>query len=126
MSEKSEKRILHPRGLFMQWTGLLAGPVAWALHMQTNYALVPWVCMKGGEMLLYLVSIFAILITAAGAFAAWRAWSEGGREKEANGGGDPISRTSFMGALGLLTSAMFLLVIIAQAIPGFFFHPCQR
>lgn len=126
MSEKSEKRITHPRGQPVQWTGLLAGPVAWGLQMQTNYALVPWVCMKGGEILLYLVTVLALLVTAVGAFAAWRAWSEGGREEETDGGAGVISRTRFMGALGLLLSAMFFVVIIAQAIPGFFFHPCQR
>jgi hypothetical protein len=123
VAEKNEKRILHPRGSFVQWTGVLAGPVAWGLHMQTNYSLVPWVCKNGGEIFIHLVTIAALLITAVGALAAWRGWQQGRDEEEANGEG---SRSHFMGALGLLTSGMFFLVIIAQEIPSFIFHPCQR
>lgn len=122
MAEDSEKRILHPRGQAVQWTGLLAGPTAWALHMQANYSLVAWACKNGGEIVIHLVTVAALLITAVGAFAAWRAWQQG-RAEEADG---EVSRTHFMGALGLLVSLMFLLVIIAQAIPSFVFHPCQR
>jgi hypothetical protein len=124
MAERSGRGVLDPRGLLMQWTGVLAGPVVWAVHMQTNLSLVPWVCKNGGLMLLHVVTILALLITAVGAFAAWRALQEGREEDEAGGG--VISRSRFMGALGLLMSAMFFLVIIAQAVPSFFFQPCQR
>jgi hypothetical protein len=116
--------MLHARGLFMQWMGVLAGPVAWGLHMQTNLSLVPWVCKNGGEVFLHVVTILALVVTAFGAFAAWRGWLAGA-DAETDGAGR-ISRARFMGALGLLVSAMFFLVIIAQAIPSFMFHPCQR
>jgi hypothetical protein len=125
VAEKNERYLSSLRGRLMQWTGLLAGPLAWGLHMQANLSLVPWVCKHGGEIYIHLVTILALVITAAGAYAAWRIWQEGGEEK-ANGGGDILSRARFMGALGLMTSAMFFLVIIAQEIPGFFFQPCQR
>lgn len=122
MAEETQKRILHPRGALVQWTGVLAGPVAWGLHMQANYALVPWVCKNGGEVFIHLVTILALLITLIGAFAAWRGW-QAGREDESEG---ELSRTHFMGALGLLTSGLFFVVIVAQEIPSFFFLPCQR
>lgn len=122
MAEETEKRILHPRGQAVQWTGVLAGPVAWGLHMQVNYSLVPWVCKNGGEVFIHLVTIVALLITAVGALAAWRGW-QAGREDESEG---EASRSHFMSALGLLNSGMFFVVIIAQEIPSFFFHPCQR
>lgn len=123
MAEKKENNLSRPGGLLMQWTGLLAGPFAWGLHMQANYSLVPWVCKNGGEILIHLVTILALAITALGAFAAWRSWQQG---RETNVDDAALSRTSFMGMLGLLMSAMFFLVIIAQEIPGYFFHPCQR
>lgn len=118
--------MLHPRGLFMQWMGVLAGPVAWGLHMQTNLSLVPWACKNGGLLMLHVVTVLALVVTAFGAFAAWRGWQEGAAEEVETDGGSRISRARFMGALGLLVSAMFFLVIIAQAIPSFMFHPCQR
>lgn len=126
MAKKNESHLRRPRSLLVQWTGLLAGPIAWALHMQANYMLVPWACEKsGGAIVLYVVTILALLITAGGAFAAWRGLQESGDE-ETDGPDIIASRAHFMGALGLFTSAMFFLVIIAQALPGFFFHPCQR
>ena len=123
MAKKKESNPSHTRDLLMQWTGLLAGPFAWGLHMQVNYSLVPWVCKNGVEILIHLVTVLALLITALGAFAAWRTWQEG---EETNVDDAALSRTSFMGVLGLLTSAMFFLVIIAQEIPSYYFHPCQR
>jgi tellurite resistance protein TehA-like permease len=122
VAEDNERRILHPRGQAVQWTGLLAGPAAWALHMQANYSLVPWVCKNGGEIFIHLVTVAALLITAVGAFAAWRAWQE---KREAGADGED-SRSHFMGALGLLMSGLFFVVIVAQEIPSFIFHPCQR
>lgn len=126
MAKRNENHLRRPRGLLMQWSGLLAGPVAWALHMQTNYALVPWACKtSGGTLLLYLVTMLALLITGIGAFCAWRGWQEGAG-LEPDGSDALISRARFMGGLGLFISAMFSILIIAQAIPGFFLHPCQR
>ncbi len=124
MSEKSESNLKRTSGLAVQWTGVLAAPLAWGLHMQTNYSLVPWVCKNGGEILLHAITILALLITAIGAYASWRGWVAGASEEET--ASRAISRARFMGGLGLLTSAMFFLVIIAQEIPTFFFHPCQR
>lgn len=124
MAEKRESYWERPRGLLLQWTGLLAGPIAWGLHMQTNYSLVPWVCKNGGEVWIHLVTILALLITVGGAAASWLGWKEG--EEETSDEASTHSRAYFMGALGLLISALFFLLIIAQEIPSFFFHPCQR
>jgi hypothetical protein len=123
VAKKKESNPPRRHEFLMQWTGLLAGPFAWGLHMQANYALVPWVCKNGSEIIIHLVTILALAITAVGAFAAWRSWQEG-RETDVDDAA--LSRTSFMGMLGLLTSGMFFLVIIAQEIPSYFFHPCQR
>lgn len=128
MASKNESYLARNAGLRMQWTGVLAGPLAWGLHMQVNYSLVPWVCAHGGEILIHLVTILALLITALGAFSAWRGLKDAGAagaEAKANDSGQ-LPRARFMGILGLFTSAMFFLVIIAQEIPSYFFHPCQR
>ena len=39
---------------------------------------------------------------------------------------DAEARSSFMGMLGMLTSSLFTLLMIAQAIPTFIFDPCQQ
>lgn len=128
VAKNDESYLSSWRGILVQWAGLLAGPAAWGLHMQANYSLVPLACKRGGEIYIHLVTILALLITVLGAFAAWRLWQAGGREEEEvdSDGGSRFSRARFMGALGLLTGALFFIVIVAQEIPSFFFQPCQR
>ena len=38
---------------------------------------------------------------------------------------DIEARAQFMGTLGMWTSGLFVLVILAQAVPTFVLHPCQ-
>jgi hypothetical protein len=106
------------------WTGLLVPPIAWAFQLQANYVLVSVTCQQGSRWPLYLVTLIALLITLAAGFGAWRALVRvNGSYSE--DGGSPASVARFMSILGLMTSALFLLVIIAQAVPGFIFHGCQ-
>ena len=50
----------------------------------------------------------------------WAASSATGTERRSRGPG----RLRFMAMLGLLLTGLFLLLILAQAIPTFFFDPC--
>src|SRR4051794_6296897 len=54
------------------WSGLLAGPIAWALHMQICYALVPRICAGLNRWVLHAVSLVCLLIALAGTAIAWR------------------------------------------------------
>src|SRR5438067_1854549 len=101
---------------------MLAGPIVWLMQFQTNYTLVPWACRSGAHFLIYIVSIIALLVVAGAGFLSWRLWQEAGRDwpdEQAN----VRSRSRFMAVLGLLTSALFFLVIIAQGISNLFFAP---
>ena len=106
------------------WTGILAGPVAWLLQFEIRYALVPWACATGHLFALHLVTLGGLALAAAGGFIAWREWQRCGKEWPQAKGGPPM-RSRFMAVLGLLTSILFLLAILAQAIPSFILNPCQ-
>ena len=106
------------------WTGILAGPVVWLISFQANYALVPWACIFGGKLALYLVSVAAIAACAASGLLAWREWNALGREIPGEGA-DPLSRGRIMAISGVVLSASFLLVVIAQAIPELVLGACQ-
>ena len=123
MADVANNAAPHPHALAL-WTGILAGPVAWLLQMQTSYALVPWACATGHVFVLHLVTLAGLLIAAAGAWLAWRDWRRFGKEWP-KGKGGPQMRRRFMAVLGLLTSVMFFLVILAQGIPSFILNPCQ-
>ena len=123
--ERSDKKFSQTGGQLLLWTGVLLAPVVWATQMEINYLLVPYACMTGHRVALYLVTLAALILAAAGGFIAWRNWQEAGREWP-DDAGDARTRSRFMAVLGLLTSSMFFLVILAQGIPDFILHPCQQ
>jgi 1,4-dihydroxy-2-naphthoate octaprenyltransferase len=95
------------------WTGIFAGPIAWAAALQIRYAIIQYVCRNHANWILWTVTIAALLVTALGAFCA--------RSRRAED--RPTAR--FMSTAGLAISGMFALSIIAMAIPDFFLGPCD-
>ena len=106
------------------WAGLLLPPSAFLLNLEVAYALVPTACAAQNGVLTHLVHLVCLLLTAAGGFFALRSWRSCGGIWPGEEGGR-VGRSRFMAGLGLLLSAMFLLVIVAQWIPSFVLSPCQ-
>ncbi|MCU1385905.1 MAG: uncharacterized protein JWL71_4602 [Acidobacteria bacterium] len=106
------------------WTGILAGPIAWALDLSISYAIVKWICSSRRELVLHAITPAALLIVAVGAAASLMALqhSAGG---EPTDGPDPRQRARFMAILGLTMSALFALTILANAIPRWVLDACQ-
>ena len=107
------------------WIGVLTGPLAALLQLQINYALVPRVCWSGREWLLHLVSFLALAATAAAGLNSWRDWRKAGAAWDDDGGG-ALPRSRFMAAVGIMTSALLSLVIVAQWIAVFVYSTCER
>jgi len=106
------------------WSGILAGPVAWALDLGASYALVKWVCATRGYSVLHGITAAALAIVAAGAVVSWLAFQQT-RTDGATDGGRPRQRARFMATLGLASSALFALQILAGAIPHWVIDACQ-
>src|SRR4051812_22193533 len=53
--------------------GVFAGPVAWALSTQTNYALVPWTCAHQIRVIPIVALVLAIASLTGGYFS-WQAY----------------------------------------------------
>lgn len=106
------------------WITVLAGPVVWLLSFEANYVLAPWACTFQAKLALYLVSLAALLLCAGSGMIAWRQWTELGREWPGTGG-DALARGRIMAISGVLLSAMFFLVVLAQAIPEVMFEACE-
>ena len=112
------------RELRALWTGLLLAPIAFLLNLEAAYALVPAACSARTQLLVHGVHLVCLLLAILGGVTAWGRWNAGGRTWPGDAG-DPMSRSRFMAGLGLLVSAMFALVIVAQWIPSFVLSPCQ-
>jgi hypothetical protein len=106
------------------WVGLLLAPVAFLINLEAAYALVPTACSSRTELPVHLVHLACLLLTLYGLLTAWRCWKAAGAIWP-GGAGDPLARSRFMAGVGLLVSALFVLVIVAQWIPSFILDPCQ-
>jgi hypothetical protein len=95
-----------------------------AAEQQANFVLVRQACSMQRNVALYVVTIVAGLLTIATAMVAVSIWRRTGTvwPTEAS---DLANRIRFISVLGLLSSAMSFLVIVAQGIATVVFNPCQ-
>jgi hypothetical protein len=125
MPETSEQYFKQPAGIAALWSGVLAGPFAWALSQQVTYLLATLDCSHGMNFALSPVMIVTLLLAAGGGLLSWRNWRRAGQEL-LNADGGVISRSRFLAACGLALSCYSALVIVAEWVPIFFYRQCQR
>lgn len=102
------------------WTCILAPPTAWMLNLETNFALAPLACTTGSKFMLQAVSAVALIIAITSAVTSWMQW-----EKLPVEHNPTQQRARTLALSGILLSAMFALVIIAQTLPHFILSPCE-
>ena len=103
---------------------LVAGPIILAIQHQTNFVLVRQACSMQRNLALYAVTIVALLLTIGTVFLAVSIWRRAGAAWPQETADLP-NHVRFIAVVGLLSSAMSLLVIIAQGIATIYFDPCQ-
>jgi len=118
---EEEREATTPKGL---WLLTVAGPLILAAEFQTNFVLVRQACSTQRSIWLYAVLVVATLLTVATAMAAVSILRRAGSEWP-NESADLANRVRFLAVLGILSSAMSFLVILAQAIATVIFDPCQ-
>lgn len=116
-----EERATTPRVL---WLLIVAAPIIVAIEMQTNYVLVRQACSAQRNVALYAVIIVAIVLTVATALISLAVWRVEGATWPTEST-DLSARIRFIAVLGMLSSGMSLLVIVAQGIATVLFNPCQ-
>jgi hypothetical protein len=107
------------------WAGMLTGPLATLVQLQTNYALVLWACGAGRTWALHAVALAALLLCAFAGLLSFSNWRKTGAGWEDEGAG-VLPRSRFMSVVGMFVSLMSALVAIAQWIAVFIYSPCQR
>jgi hypothetical protein len=116
-----EQQATTPKAL---WMLVVAAPVIVAAEMQANFVLVRQACSMQRNVALYAVIVVAMVLTIATAMIAISIWKRAGAvwPTEAS---DVATRIRFIAMLGILSSAMSFLVILAQGIATVHFDPCQ-
>jgi hypothetical protein len=89
-----------------------------------SYALVQWVCQTRSHGVLDLIAAASFAVVIAAAAISWQAWKRSSADGPTDGG-RPRQRARFMALLGLASSALFALQIIAGAIPTRVIDACQ-
>jgi len=118
---EKEEQGTTPKGL---WILLIAGPAIVAAEQQANFVLVRQACSMQRNVALYVVVIVAMLLTIATALIGVSIWRRAGAVWPTQAS-DLANRIRFISVLGILSSAMSFLVIVAQGIATVNFDPCQ-
>ena len=121
----TEPACLQRQNTWWLWFGLLAPPLAFLLNLQLSYVLVWQACLTGHHGVLHLVPLGALLLALGGGVSAWYNWRRT-REAQSNTTAGMLPRSRFMAETGLLSSGLFILVIVAQWLPNLLLSPCQR
>jgi hypothetical protein len=119
--ETCDVRWLRPLPL---WTGILAGPVAWAFDLTASYAIVRWVCRTNTYGVLMVITFVSLAIVLGAAAISWTALMRTAGDVPTDGG-RPRERARFMAVLGLASCGLFALQILAGAIPNWVLDACQ-
>jgi hypothetical protein len=104
--------------------GIFAGPAAWLVNTQANYALVPWICAHQMPIVPAIAIVMALL-SLAGGFISWRAYDRAAvtPPPESSAAGRPHRFTAIVG-IGI--SLLFALVILTQGAAALVLHGCER
>src|SRR3954447_9186431 len=119
-TEKEKREAAHWRETFALWSGILGGPILWSLQFGINYALAAHVSRTGKASAVHLISLCFFVLALGFVFLSL----QNIRRADPNDPDEIVPpRIRFMGKLGLWTSLLFALVILAQAIPQFIIRP---
>ncbi|HSJ53107.1 MAG TPA: hypothetical protein VLC52_05105 [Anaerolineae bacterium] len=107
------------------WLGVSAPPIAWFLHLNLVYVLVPVTCGMGGHTAMVVVSLVMAGVCVAAGIVSWLGW-RGLRQEERRMLFENMegTRTSFMLFGAVLSSGLFLFAIVLATLPILFVNPC--
>ncbi|MDN3627779.1 hypothetical protein [Methylobacterium isbiliense] len=121
----------------MPSAGLYAGPMAWLVSTQANYALAAWSCSYQFPVIPLLAAVLAA-VSLAGGVSSWRAYRQplpadtttvpapdGSQVATLDGpeGGRPHR---MIAAIGVLVALLFAVVIAVHGVAGLVFTGCER
>lgn len=126
MRSSTLRRASHdPRRVAALVLSVLAGPVAFLVVLETNYALTYAACEHRNEWFLHLIALVAVVIVAFAGLTGWRARTPGTTETETLDQDETTElRVRFLAYGAALLSGFFVIAILAFEIPMIVLHPC--
>jgi hypothetical protein len=121
--EHEARRWEQPRGVALLWGLVLAGPVAWALHLNAAYFVSAFQC-EAWRPAIFLLTAACLGISLAAAWIGERTRSAM-HERRTDSETALEARSLFMARGAVWLGLGFALVILAQAIPAILLSPCH-
>jgi hypothetical protein len=100
---------------FYAWLGMLGPPTVWLINFEVIYAGVLPACNMHSKAMLLLSCLVCLLLIGGCGFLAMGEV----------GSGDAHKTRRFMGRVGLMSAALFVLVTIAQTIAVLLLDACS-
>jgi hypothetical protein len=104
------------RSRWTPWIGLLAPPVAWAIHHQVGADLVFYDCRLGDVAVVAGVGLTMGLISAV---SGWISWSS-------RRGGQEMELRTLAAYVGAMSGAIFFLALAFQTLATLLLPACHR
>jgi hypothetical protein len=106
------------------WLLIVLPPVIGAISMESSFVLVRQACAAERNIMLYAVHVVALVLVIANAAFAYVSWKRAGVAWPTDDV-DLATRIRFITVVGILSSVMSFLLLIAQLIATLKFDPCQ-
>jgi hypothetical protein len=109
---------------FSLWAGILTGPLAFLTNLQAGYSLADFVCAgKASPAWLHIVpwTLFALTV-----LTYFLASSTPVDQEHALGSERKAERRKFMRHTGMLSAALFALLILMQWVATLYIDPCAK
>jgi hypothetical protein len=104
------------RSRLTPWIGLVAPPVAWAVHQQVAQNLVFFDCRLGNVALIASVGATMAVICAVSSYISWSSRRED----------DVVEFRMLAGYIGTMSGAVFFLALAFQTIATLLLPACHR
>lgn len=114
----------HTAGLTALWIGVLLPLLITAAEMEANFVLVRQACASQRNVAMYAVVIVALVIVVSTGFMSAVIWRRRGSTWPSEST-DVVTRARFISVLGMMSSGLSLLLILADGIATLRFDPCQ-
>lgn len=109
------------------WFSILGGPVIWFAHFNLVYSIVDFGCQAGADnpatalnLAVIAVTVIAVLLIGWAGITSYRNWQRAKDTTES----DFQERSQFMGFIGMLLSAIFIVATVVSVVPVFFLSTC--
>ncbi len=119
------------KGSAALWFGVLAAPAAWSVQLVIGGELPELGCAPGAgapdiygfgiEAILRAATVALALVALAGGVVAFRCW-----RKERYSTSSPENRAGWMALAGVMTSAVFFVIIVLGLFPTWYLTGCGR